>query len=174
MAKQIVLSLPHVQCTIPLNNNIHTCPEKMLDERLISPWLSIIFFSFSVLRNLLFFCWEKRLFLHLVVFRYMSCRTEKTGSVLQKVLHYRNNSNEMINLVSTKGTTSRLKPQTRRCFNPMLETLIQRVSGTSIDKIVEDKTFKKVIKNYKICWSHLIIYLRNQHKYMCTYVAQNP
>lgn len=80
----------------------------------------------------------------------MSRRTEKTGSVLQKVLHHRNNSNEMINLISTKGTTSRLKPQTRRCFNPMLETLIQRVSGTSIvDKIVEDKTFKKVIKNIK-------------------------
>lgn len=109
------------------------------------------FFSFSVLRNLLFFFKEKRLFLHLVVFRYMSRRTEKTGSVLQKVLHHRNNSNEMINLISTKGTTSRLKPQTRRCFNPMLETLIQLVSGTSIDKIVEDKTFKKVIKNYKIC-----------------------
>lgn len=173
MAKQIVLSLPHVQCTIPLNNNIHTCPEKMLDERLISPWLSIIFFSFSVLRNLLFFCWEKRLFLHLVVFRYMSCRTEKTGSVLQKVLHYRNNSNEMINLVSTKGTTSRLKPQTRRCFNPMLETLIQRVSGTSIDKIVEDKTFKKVIKNYKI--SEVIwLYIWEINTNTCAHVAQNP
>lgn len=104
----------------------------------------------------------------------MSRRTEKTGSVLQKVLHHRNNSNEMINLISTKGTTSRLKPQTRRCFNPMLETLIQRVSGTSIvDKIVEDKTFKKVTKNIKfaeVIW----LYMWEININTCAHVAKNP
>lgn len=85
-------------------------------ERLVSPLLSIFFFQ-SALRNLFF--GEIRLFLHLV-FRSMSCRTEKTDSVLDEMLHYRNYNTE-----SLEGIRSRLKPRIRGCLNSMQETFIQ-------------------------------------------------
>lgn len=84
-------------------------------KRLVSPLLS--FFFQSVLRNL--FLEKYAFFLHLV-FRSMSCRTEKTDSVLDEMLHYRN-----YNIESLEGIRSRLKPRIRGCLNSMQETFIQ-------------------------------------------------
>lgn len=85
-------------------------------EWLVSPLLSIFFFS---QRCVIYFLEKYAFFLHLVI-RSMSCRTEKTDSVLDEMLHYRNYNTE-----SLEGIRSRLKPRIRGCLNSMQETFIQ-------------------------------------------------
>lgn len=111
-----MLPLSHVQRNLSQNNNFHTYP-KQKARRTISFTFTVNFFFQSALRNLFF--GEIRLFLHLVI-RSMSCRTEKTDSVLDEMLHYRNYNTE-----SLEGIRSRLKPRIRGCLNSMQETFIQ-------------------------------------------------